>query len=57
MQNFNWFILSSIRFDNIDGFIRVYDGTTNLILFGAEKYNLIYSKQKSKKWHYVCYFS
>ena len=57
MQNFNWFILSSIRFDNIDGFIRVYDETTNLVLFGAEKYNLIYSKQKSKKWHYVCYFS
>ena len=44
MQNYNWFILSSIRFDNIDGFIRVYDGTTNLVLFGAGKYNLIYNK-------------
>ena len=28
-----------IRFDKIDGFIRVYDGTIYLVLFGHEKYN------------------
>ena len=26
-----------IRFDKIDGFIRVYDGTRYLVLFGSEK--------------------
>ena len=30
-----------IRFDKIDGFIRVYDGTRYLVLFGSEKYNFI----------------
>ena len=28
----------SIRFEKIDGFIRIYDGTTYLLLFGSEKY-------------------
>ena len=32
-----------IRFDKIDGFIRVYDGTRYLVLFGSEKYNFIYN--------------
>ena len=27
-----------IRFDNVDGFIRVYDGTRYLVLFNSEKY-------------------
>ena len=27
----------SIRFDKIDGFIRIYDGTRYLTLFGSEK--------------------
>ena len=31
------------RFDKIDGFIRVYDGTIYLVLFGSEKCGLIYS--------------
>ena len=31
-----------IRFDKIDGFIRVYDGTRYLVSFGSEKYDSIY---------------
>ena len=30
-----------VRFDKIDGFIRVYDGTRYL-LFGSERYDIIY---------------
>ena len=30
-----------IRFDKIDGFIRVYDGSRYLVLFGNEKYDSI----------------
>ena len=33
-----------IRFDKIDRFIRVYDGTRYLVLFGSEKYDFIYSR-------------
>ena len=33
-----------IRFDKIDGFIKVYDGTRYLLLFGGEKYHFIYNK-------------
>ena len=33
-----------IRFDKKDGFIRVYDGTRYLVLFGDEKYNFVYSR-------------
>ena len=33
-----------IRFDKTDGFIRVYDGTRYLVLFGAEKYDFIYNR-------------
>ena len=33
-----------IRFDKIDGFIRVYDGTRYLVLFGSEKYDSIYNR-------------
>ena len=32
-----------IRFDKVDGFIRVYDGTRYLVLFGGEKYDFIYN--------------
>ena len=35
---------SSIRFDKIDGFIRVYDRTRYLILFGSQKYDYIYNR-------------
>ena len=34
----------SIRFDKIDGFIRIYDGNRYLILFGPEKYDVPYSQ-------------
>ena len=33
-----------IRFDKIAGFIRVYDGTRYLVLFGSEKYDSIYDR-------------
>ena len=32
-----------IRFDKVDRFIRVYDGTRYLVLFGREKYKAIYN--------------
>ena len=34
----------SIRFDKIDGFIRAYNGTRHLLLFGCENYDAIYNK-------------
>ena len=49
-----------IRFDKVDGYIRVYDGSRDLALFGPEKYDVIYNRtryHKSKKWYYMCYFS
>ena len=33
-----------IRFDKIDGFIRIYDGTRYLRLFGSEKFDTIYNR-------------
>ena len=33
-----------IRFDKIDEFIKIYDGTRYLVLFIPEKYNAIYNK-------------
>ena len=33
-----------IRFDKVDGFIRVYDGTKYLVFFRGEKYNFIYNR-------------
>ena len=32
-----------IRFNKIGGFIRVYDGTRYLTMFGSEKYDAIYN--------------
>ena len=49
-----------MRLAKIDGFIRVYDDTKNLVLFGGDKYDWIYNRiisYGSKKWYYVCYFS
>ena len=34
----------NIRFDKVNGFIRVYDGARYLVLFRPEKYDLIYNK-------------
>ena len=33
-----------IRFDKIEGFIRSYDGTRYLRLFGSEKFDAIYNR-------------
>ena len=33
-----------IRFDKIDGFIKVYDGPIYFVLFESEKYDFIYSR-------------
>ena len=33
-----------IRFDKVDWFVRVYDGTRYFTLFGTEKYDVIYNK-------------
>ena len=33
-----------IRFDKIDGFISVYDGTRYLVLFGSENYDFRYNR-------------
>ena len=33
-----------IRFDKVDGFIRVYDGTRYLVLFDPDKYDSIYHR-------------
>ena len=33
-----------IRFDKIDGFIRVYNGTRYVVLFEGEKYDFIYNR-------------
>ena len=33
-----------IRFDKIDGFIRVDGGTRYSVLFGSENYNFVYNK-------------
>ena len=33
-----------IRFDKIDGFIRIYDENRHLVLYGLEKYGVIYKR-------------
>ena len=33
-----------IRFDKIDGFVKVDDGTRYLVFFGSEKYDSIYNR-------------
>ena len=35
-----------IRFDKVDGFIRIYDGTRYLASFGPEKYDATYYRIK-----------
>ena len=36
-----------IRFDEIDGFIKIYDGIRYLVLFGPERYVAIYNRIRS----------
>ena len=33
-----------VRFDKVDGIIRVFDGASYLVLFGGEKYDFIYNR-------------
>ena len=33
-----------IKFDQVDGFIRIYDGTIYLVLFASDKYDVIYNR-------------
>ena len=33
-----------IRFDQIDGFIKIYDGSRYITLFGSEEYETIYNR-------------
>ena len=47
-----------IRFDQIDGFIRIYDGTRSL--FGSKNYDVVYNKiryLKSKRQYISHYFA
>ena len=37
------------RFDKIEGFIRIYDWTRYLILFGSEKYDAIYNRIRKSR--------
>ena len=49
-----------IRFDKINGFIRIYGGTRYLTMFGTEKYDAIYDRirsDKPKNWHHIYFFS
>ena len=36
--------LLRIRFDKVDGFIKVYDGNRSLVLFSPEKHDAIYNR-------------
>ena len=36
--------LIRVRFHEIDGFIRIYDGDKYLVLFGLEKHDAIYNR-------------
>ena len=47
-----------IRFDEIDGFIRIYYGIRYLILFGSDKYDAIYNRIRyltSLKSSFTCF--
>ena len=37
-------MLNLIRFNKAEGFVKVYDGTRYLVLFGSEKYDSIYNR-------------
>ena len=44
-----------IRFNKIEGFIKIYDGVKYFVLFGSEKRNAIYDKNSyligKKTWY------
>ena len=37
-------VQNHIKFDEIDGFTRIYDGIRYLILFASQRYNKIYNR-------------
>ena len=41
-------ITTTIRFDKVNGFIRLYDGTRYLVLLSSEEHNVIYNKISQK---------
>ena len=43
-KNFDWCKPLHIIFNQLDRFIRVYDGIRYLVLFGCEKYHAIYNR-------------
>ena len=45
------------RFYQIDRFIRMYDGTRYLTMFGSEEYEDIYNRVRNPKKWYQIYFS
>ena len=48
-----------IRFNKIDGFIRIYNGTRYLTLFGFERYGNIYNRIRyliNQKINITCFF-
>ena len=48
---------SGFKFENVDGFIQVYDGTRHLMLFIPERYDAIYDRAIyliSKKCNITC---
>ena len=46
-----------IRFDKVNGFVRVSDGNKYLVLFGPKRYDAIYNKIISQnKWYWNCVF-
>ena len=36
--------LLSIRFDKLDGFIKIYDGTRYVVVFDPKRYDAIYNR-------------
>ena len=50
-----------IRFVQVNGFVKVYDGTRYLVLFSPEKYYAICNDIRylisQKKCYYICLFS
>ena len=51
--------LLSIRFDKLDGFIKIYDGTRYIVVFDPKRYDAIYNRIRylvsKKKCCYIYY--
>ena len=46
-----------MSFHKVYGFIKVYDATEYLVLFGLEKYDAIYNRIIKQKNGITCFFS